>query len=187
MTSFQSSTRHSSNQPLAKPDEGEWLPLTSSSEYDKGDPNSHEPQKFDPRERPTALTKLCKEFSNCYIWWFEILALLASGLALMATIMLLKYVDDTAISSWSEEQSGLSINAILSILSTVSRSCLLVPLDEVMGQLMWLAFMQRERRLYDVELYNEASRGPWGAMKLIWRRKRRWASVCSARQLILIT
>ena len=47
----------------------------------------------------------------------------------------------------------------------------MIPLDECLGQLMWIAFANGDRRLDEAELFNQASRGPWGAVKLAWRRK----------------
>jgi hypothetical protein len=46
-------------------------------------------------------------------------------------------------------------------------------MDDAIGQLLWLTFLERERQLDEAELYNEASRGPLGALKLLWRRKGR--------------
>lgn len=47
----------------------------------------------------------------------------------------------------------------------------MIPLDEALGQLMWLSFAKKSRMLSEVELFNQASRGPWGAMVLIWKRR----------------
>ncbi|CUS07400.1 unnamed protein product [Tuber aestivum] len=104
-------------------------------------------------------------------WAWEWLAILISFLAIVASTIVLLLFNDKAIPAWSWSSSGISVNAILSLLSTLSRASLLVPIDECMGQLMWLWFSKRERRLADVEVYNQASRGPLGALKLCWRQK----------------
>ncbi|KAF8245682.1 hypothetical protein K440DRAFT_633323 [Wilcoxina mikolae CBS 423.85] len=80
------------------------------------------------------------------------------------------------IPDWSsEEGTGLTLNAMFSLLSTLSRSCLVIPLDEALGQLMWLVFTKEQgRRLAEAKLYNAASRGRLtSALKLILRKRGR--------------
>lgn len=104
-------------------------------------------------------------------WAWEWLAILVSFLAVVTSTVVLFLFDDRPIPAWSWSSGGISVNAILSLLSTMSRASLLVPIDECMGQLMWLWFSKRERRLADVEVYNQASRGPLGALVLFWKQK----------------
>lgn len=106
-----------------------------------------------------------------YTWWFEWLCLLGSGVGFALTGFLLRYLHNAPIPQWASAGSGLSLNSILSVLSTMSRTSLLVPLDNALGQLMWLAFAHRARALADAELFNEAARGPWGAFMLMWRAR----------------
>ncbi|KAL8924374.1 MAG: hypothetical protein Q9172_002721 [Xanthocarpia lactea] len=40
---------------------------------------------------------------------------------------------------------------------------------EVISQSKWIWFYRRPQRLSDVELYDQASRGPWGALSMLWR------------------
>lgn len=96
---------------------------------------------------------------------------MVSFLAIAATAVVLILFDGQPIPDWSLGAKGVSVNAILSLLSTLSRASLLIPIDECMGQLMWLWFASKERRLADLEIYNQASRGPLGAAKLLWRQK----------------
>jgi hypothetical protein len=104
-------------------------------------------------------------------WHWEWVAIVVSFLAIAATSVVLVIFDGKPIPAWSWTSTGISVNAILSLLSTLSRASLLIPIDECMGQLMWLWFASRERRLADLELFNQASRGPLGAAKLLWKQK----------------
>jgi hypothetical protein len=106
-----------------------------------------------------------------YTWWFEFMSLVSSAAAIGVTVAVLLYFDGRTIPHWATAGSGLSLNSILSVFSTVSRACLLVPIDQSIGQLYWLAISHSGRQLSEAELYNEASRGPYGAVKLLWKRR----------------
>ncbi|CAZ81096.1 unnamed protein product [Tuber melanosporum] len=126
---------------------------------------------LDPDAKSSPTFPLHRKKRRIDYWAWEWLAILVSFLAIVASTIVLLLFDDRAIPAWSWSSGGISVNAILSLLSTLSRASLLVPIDECMGQLMWLWFSKRERRLADVEVYNQASRGPLGALKLCWRQK----------------
>ncbi|KAF8539490.1 hypothetical protein BDD12DRAFT_882266 [Trichophaea hybrida] len=119
-----------------------------------------------------------------YIWCFEILSLIVSGTAILVTAALLKHFENKDIPIWATTRNGLSLNAIFSVLSTLSRSSMLIPLDDALGQLMWLAYAKKPRRLAETELYNQASRGPLGAVKLLWRRRFSLASLAAVLMIL---
>ena len=106
-----------------------------------------------------------------YTWWFEFLSLVTSAAAIVATFAILRLFDRKPIPHWATAGSGLSLNSILSVFSTMSRASLLVPIDRSIGQLYWLAIARRGRRLAEAEMYNQASRGPHGAIRLLWKRR----------------
>ncbi|KAH8146028.1 uncharacterized protein LAJ45_09950 [Morchella importuna] len=106
-------------------------------------------------------------------WAWEYVALLVSFLAVATSAVVLLMFDQKPIPAWSWQSNGISVNSIISLLSTLSRASLLMPIDECMGQLMWLRYEYRAQRLADVGLYNEASRGAWGALRLVWRQRGR--------------
>ncbi|KAI5858150.1 hypothetical protein BZA05DRAFT_331567 [Tricharina praecox] len=106
-----------------------------------------------------------------YTWWFEFVCLMSSATAIAITTGLLIHFDGREIPAWATAGSGLSLNSILSVFSTMSRASLLVPIDQSIGQLYWLAVSKQGRQLSEVELYNEAARGPYGAMRLLWMKR----------------
>jgi len=122
----------------------------------------------------------------CTPLFFEVSCLVISACAIIATVVVLKLYDGLPIPEWSsEEGTGLTLNAMFSQLSTLSRSCLVIPLDEALGQLMWLVFTKQEgRRLAEAKLYNAASRGRLtSALMLIVRKRGRWAHLRICRLL----
>jgi hypothetical protein len=120
-----------------------------------------------------------------YTWWFEWLCILGSLLGIAITAIALKQFDGKPIPLWATTGTGLSLNSILSLVSTASRSTLMVPLDIALGQLMWLAFAQKPRVLAEAEVYNEAARGPWGAARLMWRARGRGVAALGSLLVIM--
>lgn len=76
-------------------------------------------------------------------------------------------------------------NAFLSIVSTASKSSFLLPLTEAISQLKWIYYQQGMRRVVDMQTFDEASRGPLRAFKLLWRIRFR-AFIASAGAVIII-
>lgn len=71
----------------------------------------------------------------------------------------------TALSAW---HLSIAPNTVISVLATVSKASLLLPVAESISQLKWLHF-DKAHRLSDLDLYNSASRGPLGALLFLLR------------------
>jgi hypothetical protein len=110
-------------------------------------------------------------------------ALCISGMALVLGL----YSDRKVPARWP---LGITLNAYISVLSAISKYTLagisfpsylkiiisanivpIVPVDEALGQLRWLYFASGPKSLIDFELFDDASRGPWGALALILNTK----------------
>ncbi|XXH01984.1 hypothetical protein Hte_008348 [Hypoxylon texense] len=102
------------------------------------------------------------------LWTAQVLALLGAGLCLVAMSILLVEFDRRPIFSWH----GVTLNALISILSTASKGGLLLSVEEATSQWKWILFSRRPRPLMDFDRIDEASRGPLGSLTLIWRLKR---------------
>lgn len=61
----------------------------------------------------------------------------------------------------------ISLNAIVATLSTISKTSLIFSVSAVLGQLKWDWFEKQPRQLDELETFDQASRGPLGAMKLL--------------------
>ena len=74
----------------------------------------------------------------------------------------------------SHQLTILLLNIIVSILGTVSKSALLLCVASSIGQYRWLNLNSpsRDESLLDIQLYGEASRGPWGSSNPIASRQK---------------
>lgn len=70
---------------------------------------------------------------------------------------------------YSEWPLSISINTTIAILSTACTAAMMHNVSAFIGQLKWLHFKRSSRSVYNVERFDEASRGPLGAILLIFR------------------
>jgi hypothetical protein len=63
--------------------------------------------------------------------------------------------------------SGLTINAIVSVLSNGARAGLIFVVSATMGQLKWCWLRNSGRRIHDIQAMDDASRGPLGALSIV--------------------
>lgn len=101
-------------------------------------------------------------------WWTELLclALAASNLILITTILFL--LNDKPLASW---HFSISLNAVISALVVATKAALIYTTACCIGQLKWQHFQHslHRRSLYDLKTFDEASKGPLGALKLVLR------------------
>lgn len=101
-------------------------------------------------------------FSSVFLW--EILAtILASGLLLAIILILAKYHHQPQ-PSWRY----VSLNSVISWLSTIAKACLLFCITEGIGQLKWTWFTRSEQPISHFRIFDSASRGLFGSLDLIW-------------------
>ncbi|KAK8094663.1 hypothetical protein PG997_001348, partial [Apiospora hydei] len=120
-------------------------------------------------EKTSASTRSCFNFHSKTDWFLEIGNALLSLLCLVGMIILLARTEGQPLSSWS---LVISPNAVLSILSTASKACLIQPVSECLSQLKWLHLLQSPKsdKLTDLQKYDDASRGPMGSSKFFYKR-----------------
>lgn len=99
-------------------------------------------------------------------WTLEYLSLLGSLCSLAVNFVLLAHFDNKPIF----DTKIITLNAIISIFSTISKGWLLLAVAEALSQCKWIAFAKSRRRLIDFETINQASRGPFGSVKLLFTR-----------------
>ena len=102
-------------------------------------------------------------------WWIkELSALLVSILSFLCIVLTLRIHEGRPLPDWP---LSITINSLVSVFSTVMGMTLLVPLTEGISQAKWHWFVNYHP-LSDMEVYDQGSRGPWGALKMLW--KIRW-------------
>ncbi|KAJ5378467.1 hypothetical protein N7509_011586 [Penicillium cosmopolitanum] len=117
--------------------------------------------------------------SDWFVW--ELLGVAISGGILVATVVILASLNNTPEPKWKY----MSLNSLISWLSTVSKGCLISAISGVLGQLKWTWFKQASRPLPDLRQFDTASRGFYGAIQLIWRLRARHFAVWSCLAVIL--
>ena len=64
---------------------------------------------------------------------------------------------------------NVTLNTLVSVLSTISRAALLLAVSECISQLKWIWYLNKYRPLEDLDVFNDASRGAWGGLQLLWK------------------
>lgn len=99
-------------------------------------------------------------------WRWEVISWALGTAFLLALLLLLALFDNKSTSEW---KSKLSINAIASALAQAAQSSLAVSLGSCISQLKWDWFRQG-RPTHQLEIFDEASRGPLGSLFLLWEQ-----------------
>lgn len=107
-------------------------------------------------------------------WLLELVSWIFSALCMAAIIGVLIYLQDDKLSNWTlDKRTGLTLNAYISVLSKMAGASLVLPVSEALGQLKWSWFLQHSKQMWDFEIFDNASRGPWGSFLLLIRTKGR--------------
>lgn len=122
-------------------------------------------------------------------WLWEMLCTSLSVICLVALVILLKVFDKQPLPQLSY---GVTFNAIISILVTVSRTSLGVATAAGISQLKWHWYLREKRTLgksmLDIQLYDDASRGPWGSLVFLFTPHTwSWASIRALVTIIVMT
>ena len=98
-------------------------------------------------------------------WWaLELLNWSLAALAFSMICLTLGIHQDRPVPQWP---STITLNSLLSLLSLLGQWGLTGLAAKSIGQLKWLYFVQRDRRLKHFDTFDEASRGPWGSFLLL--------------------
>ncbi|OJD28995.1 uncharacterized protein BKCO1_990001 [Diplodia corticola] len=97
------------------------------------------------------------------LWLVETVAVIFSAASLAALAVLLAVTDGKVIFDWH----GVTLNTIVSILSTASKVSVMLALSESISQWKWILFGDKMRPLMDFERIDWASRGPLGSLKMM--------------------
>lgn len=103
---------------------------------------------------------------RCGNWAMEIFSIVIAFGAVGSIIGLLARYDGKALPSWPYD---ITLNALIAVLTTVANTAMAVVLSSGLGQLKWDRVKRGYLPLADMEILDEASRGAWGACKMLWR------------------
>lgn len=99
-------------------------------------------------------------------WWWDIMALVTYLILIIGLVILLKSIDNKPLRSWV---IPIQPNTVIAALATVSKAALLVPIASCLSQLKWHHFTSAPRKLADLQLFDQASRGPWGSLVFLFQ------------------
>ena len=81
-------------------------------------------------------------------------------------VALIAFMNDKPLSEWT---LPIQPNSLLAVLTTIAKTSMMVPIASCIGQLKWRHFTLRPRSLRHLQIFDDASRGPWGSAVLAYR------------------
>ncbi|KAK4896659.1 hypothetical protein LTR27_005579 [Elasticomyces elasticus] len=102
------------------------------------------------------------------LWWAELLAASFSLACIIVQAGLLRMLNDKPLETWRLIRTHINPNTLISILATLNRSSLLLYVTQGIAQLKWPYFQRQSHRLSDLQVFDDASRGPLGSLHLLW-------------------
>ena len=99
-----------------------------------------------------------------HAWRFEILSCLLFVLSLVAIFVTIYPYQGRPLPQWPY---SISINSLVAIYVVILKATMLFVAAEGLSQLKW-SWFKRSRPLEDLTRYDMASRGAWGAVRLLW-------------------
>lgn len=138
--------------------QGDALPSHQTSQ---GKHNLDLPQRIEKR-----LARLNASENNLARWLVELISWTFSALCMGVIIGILCYLRNQPLSKWP---LGLTF---VTALAKIAAATLIIPTSEAIGQLKWNWFNGgTSKEMFDFEIFDKASRGPWGSMMLLLRTR----------------
>ena len=108
-------------------------------------------------------------------WRWEISGVMLGIICTSLNVSILFAMDGKALDSW---HLPIQPNSLVAVFSAVAKSALLVPIAECLSQLKWMYLDGGEpKTLNQLQVFDDASRGPWGAWVLLWRLRSKHRSL----------
>ena len=98
-------------------------------------------------------------------WLLEIICTLTSACALAAIFGVLSRFDGHALPNWPKE---ITLNTLIALLTAIANASIVAPLSSGLSQLKWIHFKGKRQPLIDIETFDDASRGVYGSLKLLF-------------------
>ncbi|XXH05686.1 hypothetical protein Hte_012121 [Hypoxylon texense] len=137
----------------------------------KGDPSVSVSSTSPPSFTKKAITSLRLHRLHSGPWSLEITAMLISWAAVGAILGVLARFNGAALPAWPYY---ITLNALIALLAAIATATLGVALQSGLSQLKWIRFREGRAPLADMEAFDEASRGTWGALKLLATMRGGW-------------
>lgn len=112
-------------------------------------------------------------------WLIELASWTVSALCMGAIVGIYLRINGKSLGD-----SQVAINFV-NVLGKIAAAALIVPTSEALGQLKWHWF-HNSNAIWDFEIFDKASRGPWGAALLLYRTKGRSLAALGALLIVLL-
>ncbi|RYO90226.1 hypothetical protein DL766_009935 [Monosporascus sp. MC13-8B] len=97
-------------------------------------------------------------------WTLEIVTIAIALGAVGSILGVLARFNGQALPEWPYY---ITLNALIALLATVTTAAMGISLDNGLSQLKWIRFKESRAPLTDMEAFDDASRGIWGAARLL--------------------
>ncbi|KAF6802931.1 hypothetical protein CSOJ01_11256 [Colletotrichum sojae] len=111
------------------------------------------------------------------IWALELASLVLSLVFFAIIVVVLDRFNGRDLPTWPLK---ITLNSFLSLFTTLTKAAMLVPVCAAISHLQWVWFRGRGKSLYDFYLIDQASRGAWGSVVLLWRFRLQHLVACGA-------
>lgn len=143
-------------------------PNDRQPDYGEADQSSAVPP--DPEDifpqRQKRRSKLSKANAT---WFWEWCSITVSVISLIVVAVMLPIFNNKPLSRWP---FAISPNTFISTCITIMKTSILLVVGEGVGQLKWLYFEKDSHTVNELEIFDRASRGPWGSLVLLFKLSR---------------
>ncbi|KAK4161682.1 hypothetical protein QBC43DRAFT_216943 [Cladorrhinum sp. PSN259] len=129
-----------------------------------------------------AITETAAAPNPLQVWWLESLACLLVVSMLVAVVVTIRPYHEKPLPKWPY---NLSINTLVAIYFVTLKTALAFVLSQLLGQLKWASY-ERPQPLHRLAQYDDASRGPWGSLTLLWSFRDRCSNLASGAAIVLV-
>lgn len=105
---------------------------------------------------------------NSGSWKVEIVSYIIAVCSFAAVVGVLAHYNGKKMPEWP---TGMTLNTLIALLTAIANAALASPLQQGISQLKWISFKRKSRPLTDMEVFDDASRGVWGSIKLLTLRR----------------
>lgn len=143
-------------------------PNDSQPDYGEADQSSAvlpDPEDILP-QRQERRSKLSKANAT---WFWEWCSITVSVISLIVVAVMLPLFNNKPLSRWP---FAISPNTFISTCITIMKTSILLVVGEGVGQLKWLYFEKDSHAVNELEIFDRASRGPWGSLVLLFQVNR---------------
>ncbi|CAI7581216.1 unnamed protein product [Penicillium manginii] len=123
-----------------------------------------------------------RKFDRVGSWTWEVGGCVLSIASIALLVVFLAHVDGEKYASW---ERSISPNTVVSVISTVAKASMLVSVSSCLSQLKWITF-HNPTPFYHMQVLDQASRGPVGALESLWTVKPGLATVGAGLMILAV-